>query len=162
MNQLFASGGQSIGVSASASILPMTIQGWFPLGLTGWISLQSKELSSLLQHHSSKASVLWCSAFYVVQLSHPYMTTGKTIILTIWTFVSKMMSLLLNTLSRFVIAFLLRNKCLVAAAKSFRDHLLHLLIRSILLIGKLSLSRAKCLVPSYVALSSNLELESRV
>ena len=162
MNQLFASGGQSIGVSASASILPMTIQGWFPLGLTGWISLQSKELSSLLQHHSSKASVLWCSAFYVVQLSHPYMTTGKTIILTIWTFVSKMMSLLLNTLSRFVIAFLLRNKCLVAAAKSFRDHLIHLLIRSILLIGKLSLSRAKCLVPSYVALSSNLELESRV
>ena len=72
------------------------------------------------------------------------------------------MSLLLNTLSRFVIAFLLRNKCLVAAAKSFRDHQLHLLIRSILLIGKLSLSRAKCLVPSYVALSSNLELESRV
>ena len=74
------------------------------------------------------------------------------------------MSLLLNTLSRFVIAFLLRNQCLAAAAaaKSFRDHLIHLLIRSILLIGKLSLSRAKCLVPSYVALSSNLELKSRV
>ena len=83
MNWLFASGGQSIGVSTSASVLPMNIQEWFPLGLTGWISLQSKGLfKSLLQHHSSKASVLWCSAFFMVQLSHPYMTTGKTIALT--------------------------------------------------------------------------------
>ena len=66
---------------------------------------------SLLQHHNLKASILWCSAFFVVQLSHLYMTTGKTIVLTIWTYVSKMMSLLFNTLSRFVIALLLRSKC---------------------------------------------------
>ena len=68
---------------------------------------------SLLQHYSSKASVLWCSAFFMVQLSHPYMTTGKTIALTIQTFVRKMMSLLFNTLSRFVIAFLPRSKYLL-------------------------------------------------
>ena len=75
--------------------------------------MQSKGLSSLLQHHSSKASVLWHSAFFIVQLSHLYMTTGKTIALTIWTFVGKVMSLLFNMLSRFVIAFLLRSKCLL-------------------------------------------------
>ena len=107
--QLFTSGGQSIGVSASASVLPVSIQGWFPLGWTGLISLQSKGLSSLLQHHSSKASVLQCSAYLMVQLSHPYVTTGKTIALTIWTFVSKVMFLFLNMLSRIVIAFLLRS-----------------------------------------------------
>ena len=83
MSQLFASGGQRIGVSASASVLPMNTQAWSPLGWTGWISLQSKgTLKSLLQHHSSKASILRCSAFFTVQLSHPYMTTGKTIALT--------------------------------------------------------------------------------
>ena len=70
-------------------------------------------LKSLLQHHSSKASILWRSAFFIVQLSHPYMTTGKTIALTRWTFVGKVMSLLLNMLSRLVIAFLLRSKCLL-------------------------------------------------
>ena len=70
-------------------------------------------LKSLLQHHSSKASILWHSAFFMVQLSHRYMTTGKTIALTRWTFVSKVMSLLYNMLSRFVIAFLLRSKCLL-------------------------------------------------
>ena len=71
-------------------------------------------LKSLLQHHNSKASILWHSAFFVVQLSHPYMTTGKTIALTRWTFVGKVISLLFNTLSRFVIAFLSRSKhCLV-------------------------------------------------
>ena len=68
-------------------------------------------LKSLLQHHSSKASILWRSAFFIVQLSHPYMTTRKTIALTRQTFVVKVMSLLLNTLSRLVIAFLLRSKC---------------------------------------------------
>ena len=78
-------------------------QDWFPLGWTGWISLLSKGLTSLLQHHSSKASIIRCSAFFIVQLSHPYMTTGKTIALTTWTFVSKVMSLLL---SRFAIAIL--------------------------------------------------------
>ena len=70
-------------------------------------------LRSLLQHHSWKASILWCSAFFMVQLSHPYMTTGETIALTIWTFVSKVMSLLFNILSRFVIAFLPRSKHLL-------------------------------------------------
>ena len=76
----FASGGQSIKASASASLLPMHIQGWFPLGLTGWISLQSKWLSRVfLQHHNLKASILRRSVFFMVQLSHLYMTTGKTI-----------------------------------------------------------------------------------
>ena len=70
-------------------------------------------LKSLLQHHSSKASVLQRSAFFTVQLSHPYMTTGKTIALTRWTFVGKVMSLLLNMLSRLVITFLQRSKCLL-------------------------------------------------
>ena len=70
-------------------------------------------LKSLLQHHSSKASILQCSAFFVVQLSHPYMTTGKTIALTRWTFVGKVMSLLFNMLSRLVIAFLPRSKRLL-------------------------------------------------
>ena len=70
---------------------------------------------SLLQHHSSKASILWHSAFFIVQLSHPYMTTGKTIALTRWTFVGKVMSLLFNMLSRLVIAFLPRSKRLLVS-----------------------------------------------
>ena len=70
-------------------------------------------LRSLLQHHSSKASVLWCSAFFTVQLSHPYMTTGKTIALTRQTFVGKVMSLLYNMLFRLVITFLPRSQCLL-------------------------------------------------
>ena len=94
LTQLFAWGSQSIGVSASASVLPVNIQGWFPLGLTVLI-LQSK---SLLQHHRLKASIIWHSAFFMVQLSQLYMTTGKTIALTIWTFVGYVMSLLFNTL----------------------------------------------------------------
>ena len=89
MSQLFTSGGQSIGASASASVLPMSIQGLFLWGLTGLISSVQGTLKSLLQHHSSKASILWCSAFFMVQLSHPYRSTGKTIALTIWTFVGK-------------------------------------------------------------------------
>ena len=92
-------------------ILPMNVQ---DLGLTSLISLQSKRLSkSLLQHHSSKAPVLHHSAFIMVQISHLYMTTGKTIALTRWTFVDKIMSLLFNTLSRFAIAFLPRSKHLL-------------------------------------------------
>ena len=113
MSQLFASGGQSIGTSASALVPLMNIQEWFPLGLTGWISLPSKGLSSLLQYHSSKASILRHSAFFIVQLSHPYMTSGKTIALTRQTFVDKVMSLLLNMLSRLVITFLSRSKHLL-------------------------------------------------
>ena len=113
MSQFFTLGGQSIGVSASASVLPMNIQDWFPIGLTGLISLRSKGLKSLLQHHSSKASILRCSAFFIVQLSHRYMITGKTIALTRWTSVGKIMSLLFNMLSRLVIAFLPRSKHLL-------------------------------------------------
>ena len=80
-----------------------------------WLDLLAVQgtLKSLLQHHSSKASILRCSAFLMVQLSHPYMTTGKTIALTRWTFVGKVMSLLFNMLSRLVIAFLPRNKHLL-------------------------------------------------
>ena len=80
-----------------------------------WLDLLAVQgtLKSLLQHCSSKASILQCSAFFMVQLSHPYMTTGRTMSLTIWTFISKVMSLLFNTLSRFVIAFLPRRKCLL-------------------------------------------------
>ena len=77
MSQFFASVGKSIVVSASPSVLPMNTQDWSPLAWTGWISLLSKGLRSLLQHHSSKASILLCSAFFIVQLSHPYMTTRK-------------------------------------------------------------------------------------
>ena len=112
-SQLFASGGQSVGVSASATVLPMNIQGWFLLGLTGLISLQSKRLSSLLQHHSSKASILRHSTFFMVQLLHPYMTTGKSIALHRRTFVGKVMSLLFNMLFRLVIAFLPRSERLL-------------------------------------------------
>ena len=96
MSQLFAWGGQSTEVSALASFLPKNTQDQSPLEWTGWVSLQSKGLSSLLQHYSSKASILRRSAFFTVQLSHPYMTTGKTIALTRQNFVGKVMSLLLN------------------------------------------------------------------
>ena len=80
-----------------------------------WLDLCAVQgtVKSFLQHHSSKASILWPSAFFIVQLSHPYMTTGKTIVLTRWTFVGKVMSLLFNMLSRLVIAFLPRSKCLL-------------------------------------------------
>ena len=87
-----ASGDQSTGASTSASVLPVNSKSWFPLGSTGLISLLSKGLKSLGQYHSSKASVLQGSAFFMVQISHPCMTTGKTIALTRWTFVSKVMS----------------------------------------------------------------------
>ena len=82
---------------------------------TDWLDLLTVQgtLKSLLQHHSSKASILWHSAFFIVQLSHPYMTTGQTIALTRWTFVDKVMSLLFNMLSRLVISFLPRSKCLL-------------------------------------------------
>ena len=91
-SQFFTSGGQSIGVPASASVFPMNFQDWFPLGWTGWISLLSQRdsqgtLKILFQHHSSKASIFQCSTFCVVQFSHPYITTGKTAALTRRTFV---------------------------------------------------------------------------
>ena len=107
MSQFFASGSQSIGVSASASVLPMNIQDWLDL-----LAVQ-ETLKSLLQHHSSKASILWHLAFFILQLSHPYMTTGKTIALTRRTFVGKVMSLLFNKLFMLFIAFLSRSKHLL-------------------------------------------------
>ena len=108
------SGGQSIGVSASTSVLSGNTQDWPPFRMD-WLDLLAVQgtLKSLLQHHSSKASVLQRSAFFTVQLSHPYTTTGKTIALTRWIFAGKVMSLLLNMLSRLVITFLPRRKHLL-------------------------------------------------
>ena len=114
MSQLFTWGGQSIGVSALAPFLPKKSQGWSPSAWT-WLDFLAVQgtLKSLLQHHSSKASILRRSAFFIVQLSHPYMTTGKTIALTRWTFVGKVISLLFHMLSRLVITFLPRSKRLL-------------------------------------------------
>ena len=113
MSQLSASGGQSIGVDFNIS--PSNEHPGLISFIMDWLDLLAVQetLKSLLQHHSSKASVLQCSAFFTVQLSHPYMTTGKTIVLTRRTFVGKVMSLLLNMLSRLVITFLPRSKCLL-------------------------------------------------
>ena len=108
MTQFFASGGQSIGASASASVLPMNTQGWFPLGWTGWISSQSKALSRVFSNTTVQKH-----QFFIVQLSHPYMTTGKTKALTRQTFVDKVMSLLFNKLSRLVRTFLPKSKGLL-------------------------------------------------
>ena len=112
MGQFFTSGGQSIGVSISASVLPMNIQDWFPLGWTGWIFLQSRdsqESSPTPQFKSINSLVL----SLMVQLSHLYMTTGKTIALTRGTFVGKVMSLFFKMLYSLVIAFLPRSKRLL-------------------------------------------------
>ena len=111
MSQLFTSGGQSIGVSAS-KISPSSEHSGLISFRMDWLDFLAVQgtLKSLLQHHSSKASILQCSAFFVVQLSHPYMTTGKTIALTRRTFVDKVMSLLFNMLSKLIITFLPRSK----------------------------------------------------
>ena len=106
MSQLFALDDQNTEVSASTSVLPVSIQGWFPFRLTGLVSLMSKEIS-----RCSKASILQWSAFFMVQLSQLYMTTRKIIALTIQTFVGRVLSLLFNILSRFVIAFQPRRNC---------------------------------------------------
>ena len=113
MSQFFASGGQSIGVSASAC-LSNENSGLisFRIDCLDLLVVQGT-LKNLFQYHSSIASVLWCSAFLIVQLSYPYMTTGKTIALTRWIFVSKVIYLLFNMLSRLVIAFLPRSKHLL-------------------------------------------------
>ena len=113
MSQFFTSGGQTIGFSFSISpsneysrLISFRID-WFDL-----LAVQGT-LKSLLQHHSSKVSILPCSAFFVVQFSHLYMTIGKATVLTRWTFVGKVISLLFNMLSRLVIAFLPRSKGLL-------------------------------------------------
>ena len=118
MSQLFASGGQSTAVSASASVRPMNISGLISFRID-WLDLLAVQgtLKSLLQHHSSKTSTLWCSTFLMDQHSHLYMTTGKIIALTIWTSVGKVMPLLFNTLSRLVRAFLPRSKHLLIIYK---------------------------------------------
>ena len=114
MSQLFASAGQSIGISASTSVLSSEHPGLISFRLD-WLDLLAVQgtLKSLLQHHSSKASLLQCSAFFIVQLSPPYMTTGKTIALSRWIFVGKVMSLLFNMLSRLIIIFPPRSKYLL-------------------------------------------------
>ena len=111
MSHFFASGGQSIG-TFNFSINPSTEYSGLISFRMDWLDLLDIQgtLKSLVHHHSSKASILKCLAFVMIQLSHPYMTTGKTILLAIQTFVSKVMSLLFNMLSRFVIAFLPRSK----------------------------------------------------
>ena len=119
MSRLFAPGGQSIGASVSASVLPMNIQGWFPLELTGLISVPSKELSRVFSNTTvQRPSIFQCPAFLIVQISHSYMTSGETIALTIRTFVGKVMSLLFNTLSRFVIVFLPRSQHLLISLRN--------------------------------------------
>ena len=117
MSWLFASGHQSIGALASASVLPVNIQDWFFFRID-WFDFLAvqRTLKSLLQHHNLKTSILQCSAFFMVQLSHPHMENTllkKIIALTRRIFVSEVMPLLFNMLSRFVIAFLPGSKCLL-------------------------------------------------
>ena len=110
MSRLFASSGQRIGLSASTSVFPIEHSGQISFRMD-WLDILAVQgiLKSLLQHHSSKASLLQSSAFFIVQLSHPHTTTGKTIALTRWPFVGKVMSLLFNMPSRLVITFLPRS-----------------------------------------------------
>ena len=114
MSKLFESDGQSIGVSAPASVLPVDTQDWSPVGWAGWISLQSKGLSRVFSNTTvQKHQFVGAQPSLKVQLSHPYVTTGKTIALTRRTFVGKVMPLLFNMLSRFVITSLPRRKRLL-------------------------------------------------
>ena len=118
MNLLFTPGGQNIGASALASALPMNIQEIKEILISfrnDWFDLLAAQgtLKSLLQSHNSQTSILWHSAFFMVQLAHPYVTTGKYRALTTQTFVGKMMSLLFNTFSRFVVGFFPRSKHLL-------------------------------------------------
>ena len=110
MSQLSTSGGQSIRISASTSVLPMNIQDWSPLGWTGWISLQSKGISRIFSNTTVQKHHFFCTQ--LSQLSRPYMTSWKTVALTLWTFVDKVISLLFM-LSRLVITFLPRSKRLL-------------------------------------------------
>ena len=113
MSQLFTWGGQSIGVSASASVLPMNIQDWSPLGWPGWISLQSKGLSRVFSNTTVQKHQFFGSQLSSPSNSHIHAwLLGKTIVLTRWTFVDKVMSLLFNMLSTLVTTFLPRSKCL--------------------------------------------------
>ena len=113
MSQFFASSGQSIGLTASALALPMNIQEWFPLGLTGWISLQSKGLSRVFSNTTVQKHQFFCAQLSLLYILHLYMTTGKTKALDSQHIVGKVMSLLFNMLSTFVITFLPRSKRLL-------------------------------------------------
>ena len=115
MSQFFPSSGESIGASASFSVSPFSEYSELISFTMDWLDLLAVQetLKSLLQHHSSKAPIIWLSAFFMVQLSLPHMTTGKTIPLTRQTFVNKVMALLFNMLSRLVITFLPRSKHLL-------------------------------------------------
>ena len=124
MSQLFTSGGQSIGASDTTSVLPMNTQDWSPSGWTGWISLHPKGLSRVFSNTTLQK--LQCSAFFVVQLSHPYTNTGKTIALSRWIFAGKVMSLLFNMLSRLIITFL--SSCCLACGYWTYHFLLFFLI----------------------------------
>ena len=112
-SQFFTLGGQSIGVSASAWLHPMNIQDWFPLGLTSWSPCSPSDSTVFFNTIVQKHQLWWHSAFFIVRVSHPYMTTGKTTFLTRQTFAGKVMSLLFNMLFRLVIAFLPRSKRLL-------------------------------------------------
>ena len=176
MSQLFASGGQSIGVSASTSVLhehPGLIS--FRMDWLDLLAVQGT-LKSLLQHHSSKPSILWCSAFFIVQLSHPYMTTGKTIALTRQTFVDKVMSLLLNML-RWTFVDKVMSLLLSMLRRTFVYKVMSLLLNMLrrtfvykvmsLLLNMLSrlvitfLPRSKCLLISWLQSPSAVILEPR-
>ena len=113
MSQLFASSDQSIGVSASTSVLPMNTQDWSPLGWTGWISWLDSPRDSQESSPTPQFKSINSAAFIIVQLSCPYMTTGKSIALTRQTFIGRVMFLLFNMLSRLVITFLPRSKHLL-------------------------------------------------
>ena len=124
MSWLFPIGGRNIGASASASVLLMIFQGCFPVGLTGCISLLSKDSQESSPAPQFKKSIFRFSVFFMVQFSHPFVTTGKATALTIQTFVGKVISLLFNSLSRFVTAFLPRSKVsfnFMAAGTVFSD-----------------------------------------
>ena len=119
MSQFFASGGQSIGISASASVLPMNVQDWFSLGLTDLVSLQSKGLSRVFCNTTVQKHQFFSAQPSLSPNSHPYMTTGKTIALTVWIFVGKLMPLLFNVLSRLITVFLPRSKCLLLSCSHY-------------------------------------------
>ena len=131
VSQLFTWGSQNIGVSASTSVLPMNTQDWSPLGWTGWISLQSQGLSRVFSNATvQRYQFFGTQLSSQSQLSHPYMTTGKTIAFTRRTFVGKVMSLLLNMLSRLVIIFLPRNKRLLISWLQIRHFHRHIIVAS--------------------------------
>ena len=135
MSQLFASGGQRIGASASASVVPMNAQDWSPLGWTGWISLQSKGPSRVFSNTTVQKHQLFGAQLSLWSNSHLHMTTGKTIALTRRSFVDKVMSLLFNMLSRLVITFLPRSKrLLISWLQSPSAVILQLLLLSFVIL----------------------------